>query len=107
MLGTDLDSSAHNKRASSVKSQLRLLYKHIMDNGNSRRIFIFLCINFTFMFVELVVGFLTNSLGLISDAGHMLFDCSALFIGLYASYVSKMKPNQIYTFGYGCALPVL
>ena len=28
------------------------------------------------------------------------FDCTALGIGLYASYVSKLKPNQLYTYGY-------
>jgi zinc transporter 5/7 len=29
------------------------------------------------------------------------FDCTALGIGLYASFVSKLKPNQLYTYGYG------
>ncbi len=30
----------------------------------------------------------------------MLFDCTALAIGLYASYVSKIKANGTYTYGY-------
>jgi zinc transporter 5/7 len=30
----------------------------------------------------------------------MLFDCIALFIGLCASYISKMERNKSYTFGY-------
>lgn len=30
-----------------------------------------------------------------------LADCTALAIGLYASFVSKLKPNQLYTYGYG------
>ena len=34
-----------------------------------------------FMFVEALYGWLTNSLGLISDAAHMLFDSTALIIG--------------------------
>jgi len=53
------------------------------------------------MFVELVYGFWTNSLGLISDAFHMLFDSTALAIGLYASVISKWEPNRIFTYGYG------
>jgi zinc transporter 5/7 len=53
------------------------------------------------MFVELFVGYWSNSLGLISDAAHMLFDCVALAIGLYASYIAKLKANDIYTYGYG------
>ena len=57
-------------------------------------------VNLSFMFVELVYGFWTNSLGLISDAFHMLFDCTALGIGLYASVIAKWEPNQVFTYGY-------
>lgn len=56
--------------------------------------------NFSFMFVELIYGFLSNSLGLISDSLHMLIDSSALAIALYANYVSKKKPSTTFTFGY-------
>jgi zinc transporter 5/7 len=52
------------------------------------------------MFVEIVVGWLTNSLGLISDAGHMFFDNASLFIGLYASYMARWKADESYTYGY-------
>lgn len=52
-----------------------MMLKHFLNDSTSLRIFIFLCINFLFMFVELIYGFYSNSLGLISDAGHMLFDC--------------------------------
>ena len=54
---------------------LRTMFKHFMTDKTSFRIFTFLCINFCFMFVELLYGYFSNSLGLISDAGHMLFDC--------------------------------
>jgi zinc transporter 5/7 len=53
------------------------------------------------MFVELIYGFISNSLGLISDSFHMLFDCTALFISLCASYIAKMEANKKYTYGYG------
>jgi solute carrier family 30 (zinc transporter), member 5/7 len=53
------------------------------------------------MFVELVYGYMSNSLGLISDSFHMLFDCTALFIGLCASYIAKLPPNRLYTYGFG------
>lgn len=42
------------------------------------------------MFVELIYGFLSNSLGLISDSVHMLIDSSALALGLYASFVARL-----------------
>lgn len=56
-------------------------------------------VNLMFMMVEVIYGYLTNSLGLISDAAHMAFDCTALLIGLIASYISKLSTDQ--TFGYG------
>lgn len=47
---------------------------HILSDYNSKRLLFYLLINLAFMFVELFVGIFTNSLGLISDAGHMTFD---------------------------------
>ena len=41
-----------------------------------------------------------NSLGLVSDAGHMLFDSSALVIGLVASYMAEWPANDRYSLGY-------
>ncbi|KAG7251238.1 hypothetical protein CRUP_027552, partial [Coryphaenoides rupestris] len=55
--------------------------KQILEEYDSRQIFYFLCLNLAFTFVELFYGVWTNSLGLISDGFHMLFDCSALVLG--------------------------
>jgi Co/Zn/Cd efflux system component len=52
-----------------------------------------------FTFVELTYGVWTNSLGLISDGFHMLFDCSALVMGLYAAIMSRWKPTRIFSYG--------
>ena len=64
--------------------------KTCYENNDSRKIAIFFTINLLFMFVELIYGYMSNSLGLITDSFHMLFDCMALFIGLCASYIAKM-----------------
>lgn len=102
-----LVGKSRNKQAFIIsKSALRRVWRHIMESRDSRRIFTFLVINTIFMFVEFLYGFLTNSLGLISDACHMLFDCVALAIGLYASYISKVPANDRFTFGYGRAKTV-
>ncbi|RIB09423.1 cation efflux protein [Gigaspora rosea] len=52
------------------------------------------------MIVQIVYGIWTNSLGLISDAIHMFFDCLALAIGLFASIMSKWPENNKFTYGY-------
>jgi zinc transporter 5/7 len=68
--------------------------KTCYENNDSRKIAIFFTINLLFMFVELIYGYMSNSLGLITDSFHMLFDCMALFIGLCASYIAKMGVNR-------------
>lgn len=77
------------------------MLKSVWTTTESRRILLFLCINIMYMVVEFLVGYSTNSLGLIGDAGHMFFDNSALFVGLIASYIGHFRPNERYTYGYG------
>jgi len=79
----------------------KIAMKQIWEGRDSRRIFLYLCVNLCFMFVEMVYGIWTNSLGLISDACHMLFDCTALVIGLFAAVIANWEPTQIYSYGYG------
>lgn len=57
-------------------------------------------LNLSFAFVELFYGIWTNSLGLISDAFHMFFDCTALIAGLVASVITRWPANDKFTFGY-------
>ncbi|XVF16493.1 hypothetical protein REPUB_Repub10bG0035900 [Reevesia pubescens] len=75
--------------------------RHILSERKSRKIALFLLINAGYMVVEFVAGFMSNSLGLISDACHMLFDCAALAIGLYASYISRLPANNQFNYGRG------
>lgn len=57
-------------------------------------------LNAAFVIVEAGVGFWTNSLGLLSDAGHNLGDVLSLVLALYASKLALKKPDKQYTFGY-------
>lgn len=54
------------------------------------------------MFIILWINnVLKKGLGLISDGVHMLFDCSALVMGLFAAVVSQWKPTRVYSYGFG------
>uniref|UniRef100_A0A1I7XNQ6 Proton-coupled zinc antiporter SLC30A5 n=1 Tax=Heterorhabditis bacteriophora TaxID=37862 RepID=A0A1I7XNQ6_HETBA len=75
--------------------------REILANSDSRRIFWFLCVNLGFCGVEFLYGFWTNSLGLISDGFHMLFDCSALVMGLVASVMSRWPSTRHFSYGFG------
>ena len=53
-----------------------------------------------FMLVEVAGGLATNSLALLSDAGHMLSDAAALGLSLFAFKFGERKGNLQKTFGY-------
>ncbi|EKD19631.1 cation efflux protein/zinc transporter [Drepanopeziza brunnea f. sp. 'multigermtubi' MB_m1] len=72
----------------------------IMADQDSRRILYFICLNFSFMLVQAVYGYLTDSLGLLSDSIHMFFDCLALGVGLFASVASKWPPSERFPYGF-------
>jgi hypothetical protein len=103
--------AARDRAAASYGSPLRItmlthaksLLVHILDAPDTRKIFLFFSINFVFMLVEVTYGMWSNSLGLISDAAHMLFDCSALLLGLAASYIARWRADEAFSFGYGRA----
>ncbi|KAL8800126.1 MAG: hypothetical protein Q9182_005399 [Xanthomendoza sp. 2 TL-2023] len=81
--------------------QHRPLLHSILVEKDSRRIFYFMCLNFSFMLVQLFYGFATSSLGLLSDSIHMFFDCLALVVGLCAAVMSKWPPTPRFPYGYG------
>lgn len=90
-------STVNETTSASIARILSVLWA----KDDSRKILLFLSVNISYMFVELAVGFWTNSLGLIGDAGHMFFDNGALIIGLIAAYIGKLPADSQYTYGYG------
>lgn len=52
------------------------------------------------MVIEFVGGLFTNSLALLSDAGHMLSDAAALGLSLFAFWIGTRDPNNRKTYGY-------
>jgi cobalt-zinc-cadmium efflux system protein len=59
-----------------------------------------LAISCIYFFAELIGGFLTNSLALLSDAGHMLSDIAALALSLFAFRIAKRPATVSSTYGY-------
>ncbi|WP_322906129.1 cation diffusion facilitator family transporter [Paenibacillus campi] len=54
----------------------------------------------SFMVVEVIGGFVTNSLALLSDAGHMLSDTAALGLSLLAMIWGQRQASTSKTYGY-------
>lgn len=68
--------------------------------SNRRRLTWCLLLTLAFFLVELVGGFLTNSLALLSDAGHMLSDVGTLGLSLAAMWWAAKPATERKTFGY-------
>lgn len=55
-------------------------------------------------------GYFSNSLAIINEALHQLFDLSSLLMSLVAAWIARWRPNEKKTFGYfraGKKLPLL
>jgi cation diffusion facilitator family transporter len=55
---------------------------------------------FTFMIVELVGGYMSNSVAIISDALHMGCDTVGYSVQWLSVYISTFRPSGTYTFGF-------
>lgn len=51
-------------------------------------------LSFFFFFVEIIVGYMTNSMALVADSFHMLGDVAALVISFLSVKVSAFAANK-------------
>ncbi|MEK4229851.1 cation diffusion facilitator family transporter [Solibacillus sp. FSL H8-0538] len=76
-------------------------HEHTHTHGaNKKVLLISFCIITSYMIVEAIGGYLTNSLALFSDAGHMLSDAVSLGIALLAFTFGEKAANASKTYGY-------
>ncbi len=73
---------------------------HVSASTPTRRLALALSLTATFMVVEVIAGWLTGSLALLSDAGHMLTDAGALVLALFAQRIAARERSTKHTFGY-------
>ncbi|HWX41053.1 MAG TPA: cation diffusion facilitator family transporter [Blastocatellia bacterium] len=73
---------------------------HSGAHGNRNLLGIVLGLTVVYMLAEAVGGYLTNSLALISDAGHMLTDVAALLLAMLALWFSGRPATTRKTYGY-------
>ncbi len=74
-------------------------HHHVNNKGPAaikRAIFV----TFLFMIIELVGGWLANSLALVSDGAHMLTDIGAMLLSLFAFWVARRPSTPTMSFGY-------
>ncbi len=82
-----------------ARETLKEMVPHTYHELRSR-LRIALAFNAVIIVAEFVGGFLTNSIGLIGDAGHNLVDQGSLFLALYAHILTARPATDARTFGY-------
>jgi cobalt-zinc-cadmium efflux system protein len=76
---------------------------HTHRPSSSRVLFLALASTLVFAAVEAVAGWLSGSLALIGDAGHMFNDAVALGIAALAAWIAQRPPSTRHTYGLGRA----
>ena len=59
-----------------------------------------LALTLTYMLAEIIGGYLSGSLALLADAGHMFSDAAALALSLFAAWISARPPTPQHSYGY-------
>lgn len=70
------------------------------DPAQARRLRLALVLTALFFVAEVVGGFVSNSLALLADAGHMLTDVGALSLSLFVVWFSRQPAAPEKTYGY-------
>ena len=87
----------HAHRAGDAK------HHHVVEHRSLGVLSWALAMTLGFAGVEVAAGFISNSLALISDAGHMVTDALALGLALIAQIIAKRPPSPRHSFGFGRA----
>jgi cobalt-zinc-cadmium efflux system protein len=66
----------------------------------TRRLGLVLAVTAVYFLAELIGGWLSNSLALLADAGHMLTDIMALALAWVAAWTARRPPDPSRTYGY-------
>jgi cobalt-zinc-cadmium efflux system protein len=71
-----------------------------LSEGHERRLLWTLALAAAYMLAEAVGGWLTGSLALLADAGHMLSDVAALGLSVFAIRIARRPPTLTRTYGH-------
>ena len=75
-------------------------HTHVIEGRSQLALGVALGLTLLFAVIEVITGFISNSLALISDAGHMVTDAAALGLALLAQAIAKRPPSSRHSFGF-------
>ncbi|MDQ4073318.1 MAG: cation diffusion facilitator family transporter [Thermoproteota archaeon] len=71
-----------------------------LNSVRIRKLKTVIAITVVYLFVQIIFGFLTGSLALLADAGHMLTDVGGLVMSLFAIIYSQKPSTSTHTYGF-------
>lgn len=75
-------------------------HDHNRTGGNKKKLAIVFALTLIYLIAEVIGGFLTHSLALLADAGHMLTDVAGLGLALFAIKFTERPATPERTYGY-------
>lgn len=75
-------------------------HSHGIEHVETRNLKIAFFLNLGFTIIELIGGFFTNSVAIMSDAAHDLGDTFSLGFAWYFQHIAKKDGDEKYTYGY-------
>lgn len=78
-------------------------HSHPHSHDYGRAFAIGIALNMLFVLIEAFYGWLTDSLALLSDAGHNLSDVLGLLMAWGGFYLARLRPSRRHTYGLGRA----
>lgn len=71
-----------------------------IDKSNQSIYIAGIALNLLFVIAELIAGFATDSMALLSDAGHNASDVISLVLSLVSFWIARKKSSAVYTYGF-------
>jgi len=74
-------------------------HHHLGHAGSNSGLLIALLLTLSFAFVEVIAGWWSGSLALMSDAAHMVTDASSLGLAAGAAWLARRPPSLLHSYG--------
>lgn len=74
-------------------------HHHLGQDSEQGKLLAAVAVTFAFALVEAVTGWWSGSLALLSDAGHMFTDSSALGLAAFAAWLARRPPSARHSYG--------
>jgi cobalt-zinc-cadmium efflux system protein len=83
-----------------LPAEAHCTYRAPLNTDTRRRLMLAFGITLVVMVVELIGSWLSGSLALLADAGHMLADAAALAVALFAAWIAQRPATAQRSFGF-------